>query len=42
VSLGLISHSKEKAATHAQAGVNGATSGGEANKVSSYEEDMAA
>ena len=42
VSLGLISHPKEKAATYAQARVDGAISGGQANQVSNHEENLEA
>ena len=40
VSLRLISHSEKKVTTFAQARVNGATSGGQANKVNSHEESL--
>ena len=42
MSLGLISHSKEKAATYAQARVDGATSGSQANQFSNREESLEA
>ena len=42
VSLRLISHSKEKVATFAQARIDGAASGGRANKANSHEENLEA
>ena len=42
VSLRLVSYSEAKAATYAQEGGNGATSGGHAKDVGNYEEGVAA
>ena len=42
VSLRLISHPEEKIATFAQARIDGAISGGRANKANNYEENLVA
>jgi len=42
VSLRLISHPKEEAAAYAQAGINEATSKGQAHEISNHEESMVA
>jgi len=42
VSLRLVPYSETKTATFAQTGINGATSGGQANKISSHKESLEA
>ena len=42
VSLRLVSHPKKEATTFAQARINGATSGGQANKISSHKKSLEA
>jgi len=42
VSLSLVSHSKKKVAMFAQAGIDGATSGGQASKIRSQKQNLEA